>query len=342
MYYNKEKYGEIAIMSKLYLLVDTQNCFFRSMNVGSRNSSTWTKVGLSLHITLNGLKKMEEMFKPDHAVFAAEGRSWRKDVDPDYKQNRQDKKDKQSELEREELELTFEMINDFLDYIDTKTNSTLLRANKCEADDFIARWIQTHPDDQHIILSTDTDFQQLLNHNVRQYNPVQEQMYTINGIFDTKNNLCKDKDGKMLPIPDPDWILFEKCIRGDKSDNVFSAYPGARMKSSKKAVGMLEAYEDRNNKGYAWNNFMNHRWTHHYKGEVTVQERYEHNKHIVDLTQQPPEVIKILDDTINSSEPKNISMIGVHFLRFAAKYDLQRIQESPEAYVRLFTKKDEK
>lgn len=327
-------------MKKLYLLVDTQNCFFRSMNVGMRSSDIWTKVGLSLHITLSGLKKMQERFNPDHVVFCAEGKSWRKERDLDYKQNRKLKYAAQTPQEKEESELTFEMINDFLEFVDKQTNSTLLRAHGCEADDFIARWIQTHPEDEHIIISTDTDFQQLLANNVRQFNPVQENMYTINGIFDSKDKRVKDKNGVELPVPNPDFILFEKCIRGDKSDNVFSAFPGVRMKSSKKSVGIEDAFKDKENKGWNWNNFMNQRWQHHELGEVTVRERYEHNEMLVDLTKQPQDIKDIMDKVIFGTEPKNVPMVGVYFLRFCAKYDLQRIQDSPEQYVKLFTKKD--
>lgn len=330
-----------CIMNKLYLLVDTQNCFFRSMNVGMRSADVWTKVGLSLHITLSGLKKMQEKFNPDHVVFCAEGKSWRKERDEHYKQNRKVKFEKQTDAEKEEAQMTFEMINDFLEFVDTQTNSTLLRSHGCEADDYIARWIQTHPDDQHIIISTDTDFQQLLAQNVRQYNPVQEFMYTIEGIFDSKDKRATDKKKQLLPIPNPEFILFEKCIRGDKSDNVFSAYPGVRMKSSKKAVGIEEAFNDKDSKGYAWNNFMNSRWEHHEKGEVTVREMYEHNEMLVDLTKQPQEIKDQMDAVIFNREPKNVPMVGVYFLRFCAKYELERIQNAPEAYVKLFIKKDE-
>ncbi|AXC39259.1 UNVERIFIED_ORG: hypothetical protein [Escherichia phage CMSTMSU] len=119
----------------------------------------------------------------------------------------------------------FEMINDFIDFVDNQTNSTLLRAPSAEADDFIARWIQTHPEDDHIIVSTDTDFRQLLAFNVRQYNPVQEMMYTTTGVFDKNNNPAEDKKGNPIETPNPEFLLFQKCIKGDTSDNVFSAYP---------------------------------------------------------------------------------------------------------------------
>lgn len=327
-------------MSKLYLLVDTQNCFHRAINVAPRSTDTWTKIGLALHITLSGLKKMQDMFDPDHVVFAAEGRSWRKEFDSDYKLNRKVKAQGRSDLEKEEMEVLYEMINDFLEFVDTQSNSTLLRSPRAEADDYIARWIQTHPDDQHIIISTDTDFRQILQHNVRQYNPVQELMYSITGVFDNKGQVATDKKGEPLETPDPEFLLFQKCIKGDTSDNVFSAYPGVRMKSSKKAVGIQEAYADRHTKGYAWNSFMNQKWTRHDGEEIVVKDAYAHNRILVDLTMQPEDVKAELDETIFGKEPKSISMVGVYFLRFAAKWDLVHVQRSPESYVKLFNKKD--
>lgn len=327
-------------MNKLYLLVDTQNCFHRSINVSSQSLDIWTKVGLALHITLSGLKKLQDMFDPQHVVFCAEGKSWRKEFDEDYKRNRSVKAASRTKEEKEEMDIMFEMINDFIDFVDNNTNSTLLRAPKAEADDFIARWIQTHPDDNHIIVSTDTDFRQLLAANVRQYNPVQELMYSIHGVFDNKGNIAVDKKGEPIEAPVPEFLLFQKCVKGDTSDNVFSAYPGVRMKSTKKAVGIEEAFADRFTRGYAWNSFMNHRWTRHDGVEVAVKEAYAHNQVLVDLTRQPQDIIEMMDDVINNQTEKSISMIGVHFLRFAAKYDLVHVQKNPESYIKLFTKKD--
>ena len=39
-------------------------------------------------------------------------------------------------------------------------------------------------------------------------------------------------------------------MRGDPSDNIFSAYPGVRTKGTKNKIGLTEAFEDRNSKGY--------------------------------------------------------------------------------------------
>lgn len=319
-----------------YLIIDTQNCFHRAMNV-ARGADNWTKIGLSLHITMCGMKKMQDMFEPNHVVFCAEGKSWRRSVDKNYKINRDLKRKEQSTEDRQLYEETMTMVNDFLEFADTNTNSTVLRSPGVEGDDFIARWIQIHPDDEHIILSTDTDFNQLLAPNVKQYNPVQERLYTTYGIFDAKGEPVRDKDGELLPIPDPEFILFMKCIRGDTSDNVFSAYPGARVKGTKNKVGINEAYADRHSKGFDWNAFMNHRWKHHDGHEVLVKDAYAHNQVLVDLTKQPDHIKTLMDEVIaNAIGTTPVLMIGFHFLRFAAKYELETIRKSPETYIKLF------
>ena len=103
-------------------------------------------------------------------------------------------------------------------------------------------------------------------------------------------------------LGDPEWLLFEKCMRGDSSDNVFSAYPGVRKKGTKNKVGLLEAFEDRKSKGYAWNNMMLQRWTDHNGAEHRVLDDYNRNKELIDLTAMPDEIkdrvdLAIIDTT---------------------------------------------
>ena len=45
-------------------------------------------------------------------------------------------------------------------------------------------------------------------------------------------------------------------MRGDPSDNIFSAYPGVRTKGTRNKIGLREAFADRQTKGYTWNNLM--------------------------------------------------------------------------------------
>ena len=82
-------------------------------------------------------------------------------------------------------------------------------------------------------------------------------------------------------MPDPQWLLFEKCMRGDSSDNVFSAFPGVRTKGTKNKVGLQEAYADKDKKGYNWNNMMLQRWTDPDGAEHRVLDDYLRNVALV-------------------------------------------------------------
>ena len=120
-------------------------------------------------------------------------------------------------------------------------------------------------------------------------------------------------------------------MRGDTSDNVFSAYPGVRKKGTKNKVGMLEAYADKETKGFNWNNLMLQRWVDHEGVEHRVLDDYNRNVTLIDLTQQPTEVKQQLDDAITTQVQKeNKSQVGVQFMRFCGKWDLQRISEQAQ------------
>jgi 5'-3' exonuclease len=206
----------------------------------------------------------------------------------------------------------------------------VLQHGNLEADDLIAGWIQTHPNDHHTIVSSDTDFYQLLNDNVVQYNGIADELHTLEGIFDKKGKLVLDKKTKEpKKIPDPKFILFEKCMRGDPTDNIFSAYPGVRTKGTKNKVGLEEAFADKDRQGYAWNNLMLQRWTDHNGDEHRVLDDYLRNVKLVDLTAQPDEYKLMIESTIKEKAiPLNRPMVGAQFLKFCGKYDLVKLSDN--------------
>ena len=317
-----------------YVLIDTANMFFRARHVAFRASDPWEKVGYALHITFNAVNKVVKKFNADHVVFCLEGRSWRKDVYEPYKKNRAVARAALTESEQEEEKLFWETFDEFNKYLQERTNCSVIREQDSEADDIIARWINLHPDDQHTIISSDTDFVQLIAENVQQYNGISDELITAKGIFDAKGQAVIDKKTKLpKAIPDPEWLLFEKCMRGDSSDNVFSAYPGVRKKGTKNKVGLLEAFEDRTTKGYNWNNMMLQRWTDHNGVEHRVLDDYNRNQLLIDLNAQPQEVKDRIDlAIINQVSHKDIGQVGSHFLKFCGKYELNRISENAQQF----------
>jgi len=320
-------------MSKTYILVDTANTFFRARHV--IRGSLEDKVGMSLQTVLGSVRKAWRDFKGDHVIFFLEGRSWRKDFYAPYKRQRTEARAKHTASEQEEERVFWETFDQFKDFITEKTNATVLQHPQLEADDLIAGWIKSHPEDNHIIISTDGDFAQLIAPNVKQYNGVMQITTTHEGYFDEKGKYVVDKKTS-LPKgpPDPSWLLFEKCMRGDTSDNIFSAYPGVREKGTKNKVGLREAFADRESKGYSWNNMMLQRWTDHEGVEHRVLDDYTRNVQLCDLTAQPEEIKALIKETIDTATTanKNVAQVGIRLLKLCAEYDLVKISEQVQSY----------
>jgi 5'-3' exonuclease len=313
-----------------YLLVDTANTFFRARHSAYRAADPEEKVAFAVHVTLASINKAWRDQQANHVVINLEGRSWRKDYYEPYKKNRSVARAALSESEQEEDRLFWEAFDDLKTFFQEKTNCTVLQHSNLEADDLIAGWIQSHPNDHHTIVSSDTDFYQLLADNVNQYNGIADELHTLEGIFDKKGNRVIDKKTKEPKvIPDPKYILFKKCMRGDATDNVFSAFPGVREKGSKNKVGLLEAYEDKVKQGFNWNNLMLQRWVDHNEVEHRVLDDYQRNCVLVDLTMQPDDVKEQIAETIATGMTvKQQQMIGAQFLKFCGKHNLVKLSEN--------------
>jgi len=318
-----------------YALIDTANTFFRARHIASRNSTVDEKIGMAIHLTMASTNQIVRKFGIDHVVFCLEGRSWRKDYYTPYKKNRVVDTMSQTEAEVEENKMFWETYEAFTTYLKEKTNCSVLRDPKAEADDLIARFIHLHPDDEHFIISSDTDYVQLITDKVKQYNGVSNELITLEGYFNDKGKQVLDKEKKPKLLEDPQYLLFKKCMRGDVTDNVFSAYPGVREKGTQKKAGLIEAYADRNKQGFDWNNMMLQRWTDHEGVEVRVRDAYERNRVLIDLTAQPDDVKLSVDTNIREGvRTTTIPQVGIHLMKFCGKYELNKIAENAETYAK--------
>lgn len=313
-----------------YLLIDTANTFFRARHSAHRASDLEERVAFAIHVTLGSINKAFRDQRADHVIICLEGRSWRKDFYEPYKKNRSVARAALTESEQREEEAFWSAFDDLKTFLNDRTNCTVLQHQELEADDLIAGWIQSHPKDEHVIVSSDTDFYQLLDKNVKQYNGISDELHTLDGIFNNKGERVIDKKTKEpKQIPDPEYILFKKCMRGDPTDNIFSAFPGVREKGSKNKVGLQEAFEDKKKKGYSWNNLMLQRWVDHNDVEHRVLDDYERNRILVDLTAQPEAIkAKIAECIAGGMTVKQQQMIGAQFLKFCGKYNLVKLSEN--------------
>jgi hypothetical protein len=322
---------------KKFLLVDASHLYHRAKH--SVKGNDYDKAGFCLHLIFSCLGKVWRKYKSDHIVFAFDGNQyWRRELYSPYKKQRIEKAAKRSQEEKEEDDYFFEVFEVFKKFVTEKTNCTVLYHPKLEADDNIAGWVQSHPNDEHIIVSGDKDFEQLISSNVSLYDGIKDHLNTLTGVYDERGHQVTDKFGTVL-IPNPELSLFEKEVKGCTTDNIFSSSPGIRIKSSKNKVGLMEAFEDRNKKGFAWSAVMMNRWVDHNNIEHRTLDDYTRNVTLVDLKKQPEEIKKIMNETISSAIQKpHVPMVGIHFMKFCSKYELVKLGEMNKFYGEMLNK----
>ncbi len=336
-----------------YAVVDLSNLFHRSRH-GSMGD-TDTKIGLALLIVFRSLRKLYRDLKVDHIVFAVDNGSWRYSIYPAYKSRRRLARLKATQQEQEENESFMTSLSALTTYLDKQTRCTVLQCPNMEGDDFVARWIERHPNDEHIIVSGDSDFVQLLAPNVSICDAINQRMISIDSIVDVDGNKLEfsvsPKDGKIKVgkqnddfIPEQDWwkkALFVKIIRGDVGDSIFSAFPGVRYEGKK--ISINAAWADSKEKGYDWNNMMFQSWNKivgtSAEGEpltetVRVIDEYHLNEKIINLHMQPKNIVKVMDtaidEAINRSPPSNV---GMYFLKFCKQHDLPSLEKEANTHV---------
>lgn len=332
---------------KTFLIIDTWNLLARAKFASkSSMSSTYNRwahnskddiqfesIGYCLHFVLTALLYAVKKFNPSHIVFACEGKSWRYAIYEPYKRNRKELNALKTDKEKEDDKLMSDAFNEFITFLDMNTNVTVIRHKNCEADDMIAGWVLQHKNDKNIIISGDTDFIQLLDENTVLWDGVNRRLYTDTQIInESLKKTGKNTENESL---NPKYELFKKIIRGDSSDNIFSAYPKVRETNIKKA------FADMHTKGYEWNNFMLARWQDHNGIEHQVKDCYNRNEQLIDLTKQPDDIKVEIEKTVVSAQNlgKQNKNIGFAFLKFCGKYELNEIGKNSKEYIDFLSKK---
>ena len=154
--------------------------------------------------------------------------SYRKDINPDYKQNRKEKFAEQSEAEKmafeefiAEYEATLELLQE--DHI-------LFRFRGVEADDIAAHLVKHRNkyDLEYIwLISSDRDWDLLIQENVGRFSYVTRKEVTLDN-WETHYDVS------------PEEYISLKCLTGDKGDNV----PGIPGIGPKRALGLIKEYGD--------------------------------------------------------------------------------------------------
>lgn len=305
---------------KKILCVDASNLLYRTF-YAYKNEDDTTLAGMAHHLALTTLNKYFKAFKPHQIVLCFDRSNWRKEYTKSekciskkiYKNNR--RKD-MTPKQKQKYQQFLTHLNEFESLMKEHSTSVVLAANKLEADDLIAgvvEYCNLDPNEQNqiIIISSDQDLLQLLKHpNVQLINP-------SNG----KERTLEDWDG------DANLFLFEKCIRGDRSDNVQSAFPNCRKTKIRKA------YED----PLAKTNLMHEKWVNENGHEFVVKDLFKENELLMNLQKQPDDIQKVMFKTIMDGFNNPGTFSYFHFIKFCGKYELKKIIEQAENFTRMLS-----
>jgi len=87
---------------------------------------------------------------------------------------------------------------------------------------------------------------------------------------------------------------------------------------------------------------MLQKWVDHTGQEVRVKDKYDANKLLIDLTLIPKDIQQaVIESIVEGTTRDPIPQVGIHFLKFCAKWDLQKLAQWPDDFAKMLNAKYE-
>jgi len=211
----------ISTENSSLMIVDSLNLAFRYKHSGAVDFAE------DYRRTVDSLKKS---YKSSKLIIAGDigSSSYRKNLYPEYKQNRKDKYAEQSEQEKQEFEMFFEEVQTILSKYEDEQKYPVLRFKGVEADDIAAYIVSKRKKyglEQIWLISSDKDWDLLVQPGVSRFSYV------------TRKEITIDNWSDHYDFSQDDYISI-KCLTGDSGDNV----PGVPGVGPKRATQLVQDY----------------------------------------------------------------------------------------------------
>ena len=245
------------------------------------NKSDELEEDMVRHMILNSIRMYRTMFKEEYGevVLTYDSRyQWRRDIFPQYKQNRR----KGRETDSKDWDKIFGLLNAIKSEFKEILPYKYVEVYGAEADDIIGTLCREYQDQKTMIISGDKDFIQLQKYdNVSQYSPITKKM--ING-------------------HNPTTYIKEHILKGDSSDGV----PNVLSPDHTFVEGLRQRPLSKK-KIEAW-----------IKSETgmsdEVKRNYQRNQRLIDLDNTPEDLQKSILDTFNEAPYGDRSKILTYFI----------------------------
>jgi len=218
-------------------------------------------------------------------------KSWRKELFPNYKASRKKTRSAAS-IDWENL---YDCLNQLKEELIEWFPYKVIQVEKAEADDVIAILVGL-ANERTLILSSDKDFIQLQQFNVRQYSPIQKKFI--------------DGDAK--------WSLHEKLIKGDvgdgvpnimSDDNVFIDEGRRQKPITKKKV---DAWYDLDPDMYC---------------DAEMLRNYNRNKQLIDLSEVPESIRINITNIFENTQVGDRKRLLTYFINHRLKNLTESLSE---------------
>lgn len=305
-------------MKNHWLVFDISNMLHRTF-YKERNESIDTLIGLASHTALVSLNSHFKKHKPTRVIMVFDRSSWRKEFTSSgtcftkkaYKGNRRQEMTPQEAAKYEKFK---EHMREFETLISDYTAITTMSCDRLEADDLIGgicQYANATGDTKVTVISTDSDFWQFKRYScVKLVSPASDKEVEL-----------EDYNG------DPLLYLFSKCLRGDRTDNIQSAFPRVQAKR------IQLAYSD----PYERVKLMKEKWKDKDGDEFLVEDLYNENVKLIDLTAQPDDIKALINQTVATEIGRAKTASMFHILKFVGKHKLERIKESIDLYLSMMS-----
>ena len=233
------------------------------------------------HMILNSIRMYRTMFKEEYGevVLTYDSRHyWRRDIFPQYKQNRKKGRENDSKDWNKIFGLLNAIKSEFREILPYK----YVEVYGAEADDIIGTLCKEYQDQKTMIVSGDKDFIQLQKYkNVKQYSPILKKM--VNG-------------------HNPNTYIKEHILKGDSSDGV----PNVLSPDHTFVEGLRQRPLSKK-KIEAWLNSETGM-------SEEVKRNYQRNHKLINLDNKPDDLQESILDTFNEAPSGDRSKILTYFI----------------------------
>ena len=203
------------------LIIDALNLAFRWKHQGRTDFR---------HQYVETVKSLAHSYNCGTVIITADwgSSSYRKEILPEYKQNRKDKYATQTAEEKQAFADFFEEYEETLELLSEEYK--VLRFKGVEADDLAAHLVKQKEEyklDNIWLVSSDRDWDLLIQEGVSRFSYV------------TRKEITIDNWSEHYNVTPEEYISF-KCLTGDKGDNV----PGINGIGPKRAEQLIKDYGD--------------------------------------------------------------------------------------------------